>query len=80
MVGNGERVGTCVRYVLALGHAWRVKAVLQLARRATLADAALVIAGAALFFSASASSGPTYVPVVTTNPTPATSHTTKATP
>jgi hypothetical protein len=77
---NGERVGAYVRYVLALGHAWRIKAALQAARRATLIGAVLVIAGAALFFSATASSGPTYVPVVTTNPTPAASPTAKATP
>lgn len=59
---NGERVGTYVRYVLALGHAWRIKAALQRARRATLIGAALVIAGAALFFFATASSAPAYAP------------------
>jgi hypothetical protein len=67
---NGERVGSYVRYVLALGHAWRVKAALQQARVATLGGAGLVIVGAALFFSATASNGPTYVPVVTTTPAP----------
>jgi hypothetical protein len=72
---NGERVGAYVRYVLAFGHAWRFKAALQAARCATLAGAVLVIAGAALFFSATASSGPTYVPVETTSPTPAASPT-----
>lgn len=66
-------------YVLALGHAWRVKAALRLARRAALIGAALIIAGAALFFSATASSRPTYVPVVTTNPAPATPPTVTAT-
>lgn len=77
---NGNRVGMYVRYVLALGHAWRIKAALQLARRATMLGAALVIAGAALFFSATASSGPTYVPVETTNPAPAASSTATASP
>ncbi|MBO0806176.1 MAG: hypothetical protein J2P25_24275 [Nocardiopsaceae bacterium] len=67
---SGERVGTYVQYVLALGAAWRIKAALQLARRMTMAGAALVIIGAALFFIATASKGPTYVPVVTTRPTP----------
>jgi hypothetical protein len=77
---NGGRVAKSVRYVLALGHAWRIKAALQVARRATLIGAVLVIAGAALFFSATASSGPTYVPVVTTNPTPSAAPTSTATP
>jgi hypothetical protein len=72
---NGERVGSYVRYVLALGHAWRIKAALQQARLATLAGAGLVIVGAALFFSSTASNGPAYVPVVTTTPAPAVSPT-----
>lgn len=49
---NGERIGTYARYVLALGHAWRIKAALQQARIATLAGAGLVVIGATLFFSA----------------------------
>jgi hypothetical protein len=67
---NRERVGRCIRYILVLGHAWRIKAALQQARLATLAGAGLVIVGAVLFFSSTASNGPTYVPVLTTAPTP----------
>ena len=66
---NGERVGRYVRFVLALGHAWRIKAALQRARLATLFGAGLVIIGAVLFFIATGNSGPVYVPVVTTTPT-----------
>jgi hypothetical protein len=43
---NGERVGRYVRWLLALGHAWRIKAALQRARMATLAGGGLVIVGA----------------------------------
>ena len=66
---NGERVSRYVRWLLALGHTWQVKAALERARVATLAGGVLVIVGAVLFFSVTGSSGPTYVPVVTTSPT-----------
>jgi len=65
---NGERVGKYVQWVLALGHAWRIKAALQQARLATLAGAGLVIVGAVLFFTSAGSNEPSYVPVVTTTP------------
>jgi hypothetical protein len=67
---NGQRVGRYVRFVLALGHAWRIKAALERARLMTLAGAGLVVIGAVLFFSSTGSNGPTYVPVVTTTPAP----------
>jgi hypothetical protein len=67
---NGELLGQYARSVLALGHAWRIAAALARARVMTLAGAGLVIAGAALFFSSTSSNGPTYVPVVTTVPSP----------
>jgi hypothetical protein len=66
---NLLRVRQHVRYVLVLGHAWRIKAALQEARFATFAGAGLVVIGAALFFISTSSNGPTYVPVVTTTPT-----------
>jgi hypothetical protein len=65
---NGERVGRYVRYLLALGLAWQIKADLELSRKWTLAGAVLVIAGAVLFFGSTGSGGPAYVPVVTTTP------------
>jgi hypothetical protein len=63
-----------VRWLLALGHAWQVKAALERSRIATLAGGVLVIAGAVLFFSVTVSSGPTYVPVVTPTPAPSGHH------
>jgi hypothetical protein len=66
---SGERVGRYVQWVLALGHAWRIKADLQRARLGTLAGAGLVIVGAVLFFTSTGSNEPTYVPVMTTPPT-----------
>jgi hypothetical protein len=65
---NGERVGRYVRYLLALGLAWQIKADLELSRKWTLAGAVLVIVGAVLFFGSTGSNGPAYVPVVTTTP------------
>jgi hypothetical protein len=66
---NRERVGKYVRYVLALGSAWQIKADLELSRKWTMAGALLVIVGAVLFFSSTSNNEPTYVPVVTTTPT-----------
>jgi hypothetical protein len=63
------RLGRYIRYLLALGVAWQIKADLELSRKWTLAGAVLVIVGAVLFFSSTGSSGPTYMPVVTTTPT-----------
>jgi hypothetical protein len=65
---NGERVGRYVRYLLALGLAWQIKADLELSRKWTLAGAVLVIVGSVLFFGSTGSNGPAYVPVVTTTP------------
>lgn len=75
---SGERAGRYVQWVLALGHAWRIKAALQQARLGTLAGAGLVIAGAVLFFTSAGSNGAEYVPVMTT--TPAASASPTATP
>jgi hypothetical protein len=77
---NGERVGRYVRYLLALGLAWQIKADLELSRKWTLAGAVLVIAGAVLFFGSTGSNGPAYVPVVTTTPTATSSPAPAATP
>lgn len=77
---NGERVGRYVRYLLALGLAWQIKADLELSRKWTLAGAVLVIVGAVLFFGSTGSNGPTYVPVVTTTPTATSSPPPAATP
>ncbi len=77
---NGERVGRYVRYLLALGLAWQIKADLELSRKWTLAGAVLVIVGAVLFFSVTGNNGPTYVPVVTTTPAPTGSAAPSATP
>jgi hypothetical protein len=68
--GNGERVGRYVRYLLALGLAWQIKADLELSRKWTLAGGVLVVLGAVLFFTATGADGPAYVPVVTTTPAP----------
>jgi hypothetical protein len=77
---NGERVGRYVRYLLALGLAWQIKADLELSRKWTLVGSALVIVGAVLFFSVTGSNGPAYVPVVTTAPTATSSPAPAATP
>lgn len=52
---NGEIVGTYVRWVLALGHAWLVRADLERSRWLTLAGGVLVVIGAVLFFSVTGS-------------------------
>lgn len=77
---NGERVGRYVRYLLALGLAWQIKADLELSRKWTLAGAVLVIVGAVLFFGSTGSNGPAYVPVVTTTPAATSSPAPAATP
>jgi hypothetical protein len=50
--GNGEVVDGYVRWVLALGHAWLVRADLERSRAWTLAGGVIVAFGAVLFFSA----------------------------
>ena len=65
------RIDACFRSLLPLAHAWLVEADLRRSRLWTLGGGLLVVAGAALFFSVTASSGPTYVPVMTTTPAPA---------
>jgi hypothetical protein len=77
---NGERVGRYVRYLLALGLAWQIKADLELSRKWTLAGAVLVIVGSVLFFGSTGSNGPAYVPVVTTTPAATSSPAPAATP
>ena len=62
--GNAKRAAPYVRWLLALGHVWRIKQALERSRWFTLAGGVLVIAGAVLFFLATGS-GPTYVPVLT---------------
>lgn len=77
---NAERADPYVRWLLTAAHARLVAADLQRSRWWTLAGGVLVIIGAVLFFSVTGSSGPTYVPVVTTTPTPTSSPAPAATP
>ena len=65
---NAERAEPYVRWLLTAAHARLVAAQLQRSRWWTLAGGVLVITGAVLFFSVTGSSGPAYVPVVTTTP------------
>jgi hypothetical protein len=65
-----EVVTSYIRWLVALGHAWLVSADLQRSRLWTLVGGVIVAIGAVLFFTA-ASSGPTYVPVMTPAPAPA---------
>jgi hypothetical protein len=65
-----EAVASYIRWLIALGHAWLVRADLQRSRLWTLVGGVIVAIGAVLFFTAT-SSGPTYVPVMTPWPTPA---------
>jgi hypothetical protein len=48
---NAARTGVYIRWLLALGHAWRIKADLRRSRVFTLAGGVLVVVGAVLFFS-----------------------------
>ena len=66
---NEEVVASYVGWLIALGHAWLVRADLERSRPWTLGGGVIVAIGAVLFFTA-ASSGPTYVPVMTPSPTP----------
>jgi hypothetical protein len=66
---NRAIVEVYVRWVLALGHAWLVRADLERSRRWTLLGGVIVAFGAVLFFSVTGSNGPTYVPVMTPAPT-----------
>jgi hypothetical protein len=63
-----SRAQAHIDWLIAAAHAWRVKKALDRSRVATLAGGVLVIIGALFFFAATADSGPTYVPVVTTTP------------
>jgi hypothetical protein len=58
-----------VRWLPALGHVWQIKQTLERSRWFTLAGGVLVIAGSVLLFTATGTSGPTYVPVLTPSPT-----------
>ena len=60
---NAARAAPYVRWLLALAHVWQIEADLKRSRWFTLAGGVLVIAGAVLFFIAT--TGPTYVPVLT---------------
>jgi hypothetical protein len=60
---NAARAAPYVRWLLALAHVWQIEADLRRSRWSTLAGGLLVVAGAVLFFIATA--GPTYVPVLT---------------
>jgi len=66
--GNAERAAPYVRWLLALGHVWQIKQALERSRWFTLAGGVLVIAGSVLFFTATGTSGPAYVPVLTPSP------------
>jgi hypothetical protein len=66
---NAERAAPYVRWLLALGHVWQIKRALDRSRWFTLAGGVLVIAGSVLFFTATSSGGPAYVPVLTPSPT-----------
>jgi hypothetical protein len=66
-----SRAEAHIDWLIAAAHAWRVKKALDRSRVATLAGGVLVIIGALFFFAATADSGPTYVPVLTTPPTAA---------
>jgi hypothetical protein len=72
---NAKRAAPYVRWLLALGHVWQIKQALERSRWFTLAGGILVIAGAVLFFLATGSNGPTYVPVLTPSPTAAATET-----
>jgi hypothetical protein len=72
---NAKRAAPYVRWLLALGHAWQIKRALERSRWFTLAGGILVIAGAVLFFLATGSNGPTYVPVLAPPPTSAATQT-----
>jgi len=74
------RIDACFRSLLPLAHAWLVAADLKRSRLWTLGGGVLVVAGAVLFFSVTGSSGPAYVPVVTTTPVPATTATPSPSP
>jgi hypothetical protein len=67
---NGARISAYVRLLLALAHVWRIQEDLRRSRWFTLAGGILVIVGAVVFFSATGSGAPTYVPVVTVSPAP----------
>jgi hypothetical protein len=54
---NEELVGNHVRWVLALGHTWLVRADLDLSRRMTMAGGAIVVVGAVLYFIATVGNG-----------------------
>lgn len=60
---NAARAAPYVRWLLSMAHVWRIEADLRRSRWFTLAGGLLVVAGAVLFFIAT--SGPTYVPVLT---------------
>jgi hypothetical protein len=68
LVEQEETVSRYVRWLLALGHAWLIRAALERSRVATLGGGVIVAVGAVLFFTAT-SSGPTYVPVLAPSPT-----------
>ena len=68
LLAQEETVSKYVRWVLALGHAWLIRAALERSRVATLGGGVIVAVGAVLFFTAT-SSGPTYVPVLVPSPT-----------
>jgi hypothetical protein len=66
---NEEVVASYSRWLIALGHAWLVRADLERSRLWTIGGGVIVAIGAVLFFTAT-SSGPTYVPVMTPSPAP----------
>ena len=61
--GDVARIGAHVRWLMALAHVWKMQADLRRSRWYTLGGGLLVVVGAVLFFVAT--SGTTYVPVLT---------------
>jgi hypothetical protein len=75
---NAARAAPYVRWLLALAHVWQIEADLRRSRWYTLTGGLFVITGSVLFFIAT--SGPTYVPVLTPQITATPSATTAPTP
>ncbi len=66
---RSQVVDSYVRSMLTLCHAWLIRADLKRSRKWTLVGGVIVAFGAVMFLSVTGSSGPSYVPVVTTSPT-----------
>jgi hypothetical protein len=70
VLADAGRAEPYVGWLLATAHVWQIRAKLRRAQWSLLGGVVLVAAGAALFLAViGQQSGPTYVPVVTTQPT-----------